>query len=169
MHVALPDPVDNEEEESDALLEEEQELDAEATVSGTSSPLPSPYPPPSSILSVSILDPAITNPSNATFLLYSNVITSLIGLTTFCLLWIPIPLLHWIGWEEFELPPSELILAIAGISTFSLLALPLSRADLSHSPQRRSLQRRLHDSPLPLGTRDRSASSPSSLLPPPSS
>ena len=97
MHVALPDPVDNEEEESDALLEEEQELDAEATVSGTSSPLPSPYPPPSSILSVSIFDPAITNPSNATFLLYSNVITSLIGLTTFCLLWIPIPLLHWIG------------------------------------------------------------------------
>lgn len=48
-------------------------------------------------------------------LLYSNAITSLIGLCTLVLLWIPIPLLHWIGWEEFQVPPKEAGLAMVGI------------------------------------------------------
>ncbi|TKA54011.1 hypothetical protein B0A53_03293 [Rhodotorula sp. CCFEE 5036] len=48
-------------------------------------------------------------------LLYSNAITSLIGLCTLVLLWIPIPLLHWIGWEEFQVPPKEAGFAMVGI------------------------------------------------------
>jgi hypothetical protein len=36
--------------------------------------------------------------------LHANMLTSLIGVMTFCFFWIPIPLLHWVGWERFELP-----------------------------------------------------------------
>lgn len=36
--------------------------------------------------------------------LHANFLTSLIGVATLVLFWIPIPLLHWTGLEEFELP-----------------------------------------------------------------
>jgi drug/metabolite transporter (DMT)-like permease len=36
--------------------------------------------------------------------LHANFLTSLIGAATLLLFWIPIPLLHWTGLEEFELP-----------------------------------------------------------------
>lgn len=36
--------------------------------------------------------------------LHANFLTSLIGVATLLLFWIPIPLLHWSGLEEFELP-----------------------------------------------------------------
>jgi hypothetical protein len=36
--------------------------------------------------------------------LHANMLTSMIGVMTLCLFWIPIPLLHWVGWEPFELP-----------------------------------------------------------------
>jgi len=36
--------------------------------------------------------------------LHANMLTSLIGVLTLCFFWIPIPLLHWLGWERFELP-----------------------------------------------------------------
>lgn len=36
--------------------------------------------------------------------LHANFLTSLIGVATLLLFWIPIPLLHWTGLEEFELP-----------------------------------------------------------------
>lgn len=50
------------------------------------------------------------------FLLYSNLITSLIGLMTFTFLWIPIPLLDYIGWETWEgFPPKEAAGALVGI------------------------------------------------------
>ena len=59
------------------------------------------------------LSPQTVSPT--LLLLYSNAITSLIGLCTLVLLWIPIPLLHWIGWEEFQVPPKEAGLAMVGI------------------------------------------------------
>ncbi|KWU42688.1 hypothetical protein RHOSPDRAFT_35741 [Rhodotorula sp. JG-1b] len=60
-----------------------------------------------------LLSPQTVSPT--LLLLYSNAITSLIGLCTLVLLWIPIPLLHWIGWEEFQVPPKEAGLAMVGI------------------------------------------------------
>lgn len=36
-------------------------------------------------------------------LLHANLMTSMVGLTTLCLLWIPIPFLHWSGIEPFQL------------------------------------------------------------------
>jgi len=52
----------------------------------------------------------------ALFLLHANTITASIGIATFLLFWIPIPILHWLGWEEFALPPDGLaVLAIMGV------------------------------------------------------
>ena len=62
--------------------------------------------------------PLLSSPQTVSptlLLLYSNAITSLIGLCTLVLLWIPIPLLHWIGLEEFQVPPKEAGLAMVGI------------------------------------------------------
>jgi hypothetical protein len=53
--------------------------------------------------------------SPTTFLLHVNAITSAIGVATFFLLAIPIPALHFIGWEIFEIPPPGVRLAIVGI------------------------------------------------------
>lgn len=39
--------------------------------------------------------------------LHANFLTSCIGLATLVLLWVPIPLLHLIGWESFRWPGSE--------------------------------------------------------------
>ena len=39
--------------------------------------------------------------------LHANFLTSCIGFATFVLLWIPIPLLHWIGWEAFRWPGQQ--------------------------------------------------------------
>lgn len=51
------------------------------------------------------------------FGLYPNLITSLLGLCTCILLWIPIPFLHWSGIEIFKLPSNALtIFSIAGIA-----------------------------------------------------
>ena len=47
--------------------------------------------------------PSITRPK-LPLALHANMLTSLIGITTFCLFWVPIPFLHWVGWEPFELP-----------------------------------------------------------------
>lgn len=52
----------------------------------------------------------------ALFLLHANTITACIGVATFFLLWIPIPFLHWTGWEVFALPPDGMAaLAIVGV------------------------------------------------------
>jgi hypothetical protein len=64
--------------------------------------------------------PSSQSPSVPTylFLLHANSITTLIGISTFFLLWIPIPILHWMDWERFELPPSgTAYLAVAGVCT----------------------------------------------------
>jgi hypothetical protein len=36
--------------------------------------------------------------------LHANMLTSMIGVMTLCLFWIPIPILHWLEWEPFALP-----------------------------------------------------------------
>lgn len=50
------------------------------------------------------------------FLFHANFITMCVGVATICLLWIPIPILHFLGMEEFGLPRSfgELA-AVAGV------------------------------------------------------
>jgi hypothetical protein len=51
------------------------------------------------------------------FGLYANMLTGAIGLCTFAVLWIPIPLLHWMGAEEFALPSNLLtVISISGIA-----------------------------------------------------
>ncbi|KAJ4486098.1 hypothetical protein J3R30DRAFT_3655365 [Lentinula aciculospora] len=51
------------------------------------------------------------------FGLYSNFWTSAIGSCTFAVLWIPLPILHWLGIETFTLPGSfSTVAAIAGIA-----------------------------------------------------
>lgn len=49
------------------------------------------------------------------FLLHANIITGGIGLATLILLAIPLPFLHWLGWETFRAPPdlSTLIAMVA--------------------------------------------------------
>jgi drug/metabolite transporter (DMT)-like permease len=40
-------------------------------------------------------------------IVFANMFGSLIGLFTICVLWIPLPVLHYMGWEEFALPRGE--------------------------------------------------------------
>lgn len=52
------------------------------------------------------------------FGLHPNLLTSAIGLCTLTILWIPLPVLHYLNIEPFALPPdSATYLAIAGIAT----------------------------------------------------
>ena len=56
------------------------------------------------------------------FLAHANTITAGIGLATFTLLWIPVPILHWTGIEPFELPRDGMTyLAIAGNVFFGVV------------------------------------------------
>ncbi|KAK4164351.1 hypothetical protein QBC43DRAFT_317995 [Cladorrhinum sp. PSN259] len=40
-------------------------------------------------------------------MMFANTFGSLIGLFTVLVLWIPLPILHVLGWEEFEMPTGE--------------------------------------------------------------
>ena len=40
-------------------------------------------------------------------MVFAMTAASLIGSFTLCVLWIPLPFLHWFGWEVFELPRGE--------------------------------------------------------------
>ena len=132
INVSLPDPPDAEAleqdpGEQDSLLSSNssENGDNESTIQGTESstirPSSPPYPPTSSYKpaagsSISSFLPPPVAPTTGTFLLHSNSITTGIGIMTMAFLWIPIPLLHWLGWEIFELPDSkETILAVCGI------------------------------------------------------
>ena len=59
--------------------------------------------------------PEGTSPGRGT--IFANTFGSLIGCFTLSVLWIPIPLLHWLGWETFEWPTGEaawmLIISVA--------------------------------------------------------
>ncbi|KAJ5852410.1 uncharacterized protein N7529_011795 [Penicillium soppii] len=65
--------------------------------------------------------PEGTSPGRGT--IFANTFGSLIGSFTLLVLWIPIPLLHWLGWETFEWPTGEaawmLIISVAANATFS--------------------------------------------------
>ena len=57
--------------------------------------------------------------------IFANLFGSLIGAFTLSVLWIPLPLLHYMGWELFELPHGEqawmmAISVLANASMFSL-------------------------------------------------
>ncbi|CAA9961482.1 RhaT Permease drug-metabolite transporter superfamily [Pyrenophora teres f. maculata] len=55
--------------------------------------------------------------------IFANLFGSLIGGFTLCVLWIPIPFLHWMGWEIFELPKGEqawmMAISVLANATFS--------------------------------------------------
>lgn len=140
MNVSLPAPPTSEDlerdpGESDSLLSSSRSSinnDSESTIKGLTrtainSPVPtirasSPTPiDPSTnfkndaATSVSSFLPPPIPPSNITFLLHSNLFTSLIGLFTLLLLWIPIPILHFTSLEPFVFPPTPTLLPILGV------------------------------------------------------
>ncbi|KAJ5135437.1 Drug/metabolite transporter [Penicillium bovifimosum] len=65
--------------------------------------------------------PEGTSPGRGT--IFANTFGSLIGIFTLLVLWIPLPFLHWTGWETFEWPTGEaarmLIISVAANATFS--------------------------------------------------
>jgi drug/metabolite transporter (DMT)-like permease len=56
-------------------------------------------------------------------MIFANAVGTLIGSFTFFILWIPLPILHYMGWETFELPRGEaawmLFISVLGNVTFS--------------------------------------------------
>ena len=60
-------------------------------------------------------------------MIFANTFGSLIGLFTVCVLWLPLPVLHYMGWEEFELPHGEQawMMAISVVANASTYPLPL--------------------------------------------
>lgn len=56
-------------------------------------------------------------------MIFANTFGSLIGLFTLCVLWIPIPILHFTGIERFELPHGEqawmMLISVLANATFS--------------------------------------------------
>ncbi|OGE56226.1 hypothetical protein PENARI_c003G08678 [Penicillium arizonense] len=65
--------------------------------------------------------PEGTSPGRGT--IFANTFGSLIGVFTLLVLWIPLPFLHWWGWETFEWPTGEagwmLIISVCANATFS--------------------------------------------------
>ena len=60
-------------------------------------------------------------------MIFANTFGSLIGAFTLCVLWIPLPILHYMGWETFELPRGEqawmmAISVLANASKFCLFS-----------------------------------------------
>lgn len=56
------------------------------------------------------------------FGIYPNLLTSLIGLFTLVILWIPLPILHYYGIETFSLPTNTAVFfTIAGMATAGVL------------------------------------------------
>ena len=65
--------------------------------------------------------------------IFANLFGSLIGAFTLSVLWIPLPLLHWMGWETFELPRGEQawMMAISVLANASMSIHSLSFANNS--------------------------------------
>ncbi|CAO3630830.1 unnamed protein product [Cunninghamella blakesleeana] len=53
--------------------------------------------------------------------LFANMVTGGIGVITLFLLWIPIPILHYTGYETFELPDKDTFLMILAIGSMSVI------------------------------------------------
>ena len=55
--------------------------------------------------------------------IFANTFGSLVGCFTLLVLWIPLPILHWVGWETFEIPTGEtawlLFISVVMNMTFS--------------------------------------------------
>ena len=97
MYAALPTPAEGDFEQ----LPVDYEPIIDSSEDATDLPIPDKpemiYPPP--------------------FGLYANTLTTAIGICTFLLLWIPIPILHYLDLETFRLPTDfKTISVIAGIS-----------------------------------------------------
>ncbi|KAI7861462.1 hypothetical protein BDF14DRAFT_1976007 [Spinellus fusiger] len=54
-------------------------------------------------------------------ILFANTITGIIGLVTFFVLWLPLPVLHVLGYELFELPDVQTALSIFAIASMSVI------------------------------------------------
>lgn len=54
--------------------------------------------------------PAAYDPNRS--IVFANAIATGLGLFTLLIMWIPIPLLHILGWETFEVPPRNAVLAL---------------------------------------------------------
>lgn len=52
---------------------------------------------------------------------FANTLTGLMGVVTLTMLWVPIPLFHWIGHEIMELPTWKEFLSILMIATLGLI------------------------------------------------
>ena len=56
------------------------------------------------------------------FALHPNLLTSLAGIVTFLFLWIPLPVLHYVGAEPFQWPPNWYVaLMISGIAVTGVM------------------------------------------------
>ncbi|KAI9477123.1 hypothetical protein BDB00DRAFT_859317 [Zychaea mexicana] len=53
--------------------------------------------------------------------LFANAVTTGIGITTILLLWIPIPIFHWMGHETFQVPDLRTFMYILGIASMSVV------------------------------------------------
>ncbi|GAA5837313.1 hypothetical protein JCM11251_004964 [Rhodosporidiobolus azoricus] len=109
-------PLQHEPPEGNSAGEDDDTFEQE-TSSLLSSPTRSPARPSSPGL-CTLHDTPVSVPDTTAFLLYTTLLTSLIGLFTLLLLWIPLPLLHLVGWETFELPPPSvgMYAALCGIA-----------------------------------------------------
>lgn len=54
-------------------------------------------------------------------ILFANAVTGVIGIITLLLLWIPLPFLHWSGYETFELPDATTFMYVLGIASMSVV------------------------------------------------
>ncbi|KAI9480619.1 MAG: hypothetical protein EXX96DRAFT_187125 [Benjaminiella poitrasii] len=54
-------------------------------------------------------------------ILFANTITGIIGIVTFCVLWVPFPILHVTGLERFEWPESRTLGYILAIASMSVI------------------------------------------------
>ncbi|KAI9320224.1 hypothetical protein BX666DRAFT_1920657 [Dichotomocladium elegans] len=61
------------------------------------------------------------SPPRKPSILFANTVTAAIGLVTLLVLWIPIPILHWLGYETFELPDWTTFGYILGIGSMSVV------------------------------------------------
>lgn len=73
-------------------------------------------------------------------MIFAMTFGSLIGTFTLTVLWIPLPILHWMGWETFALPHGQAawllaisVLANAGMKDFSLATNSLTSSVFSGS------------------------------------